>query len=53
MTLNVIKTKLEDSVKSKNYAVQTNALLCKLILYNITVLINAMYELKIQPSLMP
>lgn len=26
-------------------------LLCKLIAYNITVLINAMYELKIKPDL--
>jgi hypothetical protein len=30
---------------------QTNELLCKLIAYNITVLINAMHELKVKSSL--
>ena len=43
-----IKAKLGDSVKSKNFVAQKNELLCKLIAYNITVLINAMYELKIE-----
>ncbi|MEM3470417.1 MAG: hypothetical protein QXZ36_06710 [Thermoproteota archaeon] len=47
-----IKSKLGDSVKSKNFVAQKNELLCKLIAYNITVLISAMYELKIEPKLL-
>ena len=50
-TFHAIKAKLGDSVKSKNYVAQANELLCKLIAYNITVLISAMYELKIEPRL--
>ena len=46
----VIKTKLGDCLKSKNQVSQTNELLCKLIAYNITVLISAMYELKVEPN---
>jgi transposase len=46
-----IKTKLGDGLKNKNFVSQTNELLCKLIAYNITVLINAMFELKIEPNL--
>ncbi len=51
MTLNVIKAESGDSVKSKNYTVQANELLRKLITYDITVLINAMYELGIETDL--
>lgn len=51
-TFFAVKAKFDDSVKNKTFLPQTNELLCKLIAYNITVLINAMYELKIQPSLM-
>ncbi len=50
-TFHAIKAKLGDSLKSKNYVSQANETLCKLIAYNITVLINAMYELKIEPNL--
>jgi len=46
-----IKAKLGDSVKSKNFTAQANEVLCKLIAYNITVLISAIYELKIEPKL--
>lgn len=46
-TFMAIKTKFGDNVRSKNFTAQTNELLCKLIAYNITVLISAMYELKI------
>jgi transposase len=46
-----IKAKLGDSVKSKNFTARANEVLCKLIAYNITVLISAMYELKIDPKL--
>ncbi len=51
-TFHAIKAKLGDSLKSKNYVSQANETLCKLIAYNITVLINAMYELKIEPKLL-
>ena len=50
-TFHAIKAKLGDSLKSKNYVPQANETLCKLIAYNITVLISAMYELKIEPKL--
>jgi hypothetical protein len=50
-TFFAIKAKLGDCLKSKNYVAQANETLCKLIAYNITVLINAMYELKIEPNL--
>lgn len=46
-----IKAKLGDSAKSKNFTAQVNEVLCKMIAYNITVLISAMYELKIEPKL--
>jgi transposase len=49
-TFMAIKTKLGDCLKSKNFVAQTNELLCKLIAYNITVLISAIYELKITPD---
>lgn len=42
-----IKTKLNNYLNNKNFVSQTNELLCKLIAYNITVLIGAMYELRI------
>ena len=50
-TFHAIKAKLGDCLKSKCYVAQANETLCKLIAYNITVLINAMYELKIDPKL--
>lgn len=46
-----IKTKLGDGLKNKNFVSQTNELMCKLIAYNITVLISAIYELGIKPEL--
>ncbi len=50
-TFMAVKFKLGDCLKSKNFVSQTNEVLCKLIAYNITVLISAMYELKIEPIL--
>jgi len=47
-----IKFKFGDCLKSRNFVAQMNELLCKLIAYNITVLISAMYELKIEPNLL-
>lgn len=46
-----VKTKFGDCLKNKTFVSQTNEVLCKLIAYNITVLISAMYELKIDPKL--
>ncbi len=51
-TFHAIKAKFGDCLKNKNYISQANEVLCKLIAYNITVLINAMYELKIEPKLL-
>ena len=45
-----IKMKFGDCLKSKNFVSQTNELLCKLIAYNITVLIGSMFELGIKPE---
>ena len=45
-----IKMKFGDCLKNKNFVSQSNELLCKLIAYNITVLINSMYELGIKPE---
>lgn len=47
----VIKSKFGDCLKNKNLVSQTNELLCKLIAYNITMLISATYELNIDPNL--
>ena len=38
------------SRKSKNHAAPVNELLCKVIAYNIVVLIHEMEELKINPN---
>jgi transposase len=45
-----VKSKVGDSVKSRNFIAQVNEVYCKLIAYNITVLIGAMYELGIQTN---
>jgi transposase len=50
-TFMAIKFKFGDCLKNKNFTSQTNELLCKLIAYNLSVLIGAMYELKIEPVL--
>ncbi|MFA4936477.1 MAG: transposase, partial [Candidatus Methanoperedens sp.] len=49
-TFNMIKAKLGDKLKSKNFVAQKNELLCKLIAHNIIVLIHEMYELGIKPD---
>ncbi len=45
-----IKSKFGDCLKNKNFVSQNNELLCKLIAYNITVLISSMFELGIRPE---
>ena len=42
-TFFAIKAQFGAGLKSKNMIAQTNELLCKVIAYNITVLINAIY----------
>jgi len=49
-TFNMIKAKLGDKLRSKNFLAQKNKLLCKLIAHNIIVLIHEMYELGIKPD---
>jgi len=44
-TFSAIKKKFGESVKSKNRTAQENELLCKIIAYNITVLIHEMIQL--------
>lgn len=45
-----MKKKLEETLKSKNRIAQVNELLCKVIAYNIMVLIQEMHELGIEPN---
>jgi transposase len=52
-TFNMIKAKLGDKLKSKNFIAQKNELLCKLIAHNIIVLIHEMHELGIKPDFCP
>ena len=47
-TFSSIKKKLGETLKSKNRTAQINELLCKIIAYNITVLIQEMHELGIK-----
>ena len=46
ITFSALKMKFGDSLKSKNLAAQKNELFCKVIDYNITVLIHEMFELE-------
>jgi transposase len=49
-TFAAIKKKFGETIKSKNRIAQENELLCKIIAYNISVLIHSMYELGITPN---
>jgi transposase len=49
-TFGAIKKKLGDKLKSKNKVAQENELICKLIAYNLTVVIHEMFELGIKPN---
>lgn len=49
-TFSAIKKKLGETLKSKNTTAQINELLCKIIAYNITVIIQEMHELGIKPN---
>jgi transposase len=52
-TFHMIKAKLGDSLKSKNFIAQKNELLCKIVAHNIMVLIQEVYELGIVPEFEP
>ena len=45
-----IKRKLGETLRSRNRTAQVNELLCKLIAYNITVLIHEMFEHGVVPD---
>jgi len=49
-TFAAIKKKFGENIKSRNRIAQENEMLCKIISYNITVLIHAMFELGITPQ---
>ena len=49
-TFSAIKKKFGENIKSKNHVAQENEMLCKIIAYNITVLIHAMFELGVSPK---
>lgn len=49
-TFSAMKKKLGETLKSKNRIAQENELLCKVIAYNIMVLIQEMHELGIEPN---
>lgn len=49
-TFSAIKKKFGETLKSRKRTAQVNEMLCKIIAYNITVLISAMFELGITPD---
>jgi transposase len=49
-TFSAIKKKFGETLKSRKRTAQVNEMLCKIIAYNITVLIHAMFELGINPN---
>lgn len=49
-TFGAIKKKFGETLKSRKRIAQENEMLCKIIAYNITVLIHAMFELGITPD---
>jgi transposase len=49
-TIGVIKRKFGETLKSKNSIAQENEMLCKILAYNITVLIQEIHQLGIQPK---
>ncbi|MFH0862426.1 MAG: transposase [Candidatus Altiarchaeota archaeon] len=49
-TMNMVKAKFGDKLKSKKYKAQVNELLCKFICHNICVLIQEMHELGVNPT---
>ncbi len=46
----MLKAKFGDSVRSKSDTEQINEALCKVLCYNICVLVQAMHELGVEPA---
>ena len=49
-TFMAVKQKFGETLKSKNTTAQINELLCKILAYNITVLIKCMYSYDVVPK---
>ena len=49
-TFHSIKSKLGETIKSRNRTAQENEMLCKIISYNLTIVINSMFKLGITPA---
>lgn len=45
----MIKGKFGDSIRAKTYTAQVNELLCKVLCHNLCVLVQAIYELNVEP----
>jgi transposase len=52
-TFGAIKKKFGECLKSKNRIAQENEMLCKIISYNITILIKSMIEMGVTPDFCP
>jgi len=50
-TFSAIKMKFSETLKSRNHTAQVNEMLCKIIAYNITVLIREFIEMGADPEL--
>ena len=49
-TFSAIKRKFGGAVRSRRFVAQTNEVLCKVLLHNLSCLVHAMHELGIEPS---
>ena len=49
-TFSSVKRKFGQSVRSKTFTAQVNEILCKILCYNLSCLVHAMYKLGIEPS---
>ena len=52
-TFEAIKRKFGETIMSKNRVAQENELLCKIIAYNLTVVIHSMIEMGVTPDIFP
>jgi transposase len=49
-TFSAVKRKFGQSVRSKTFTAQVNEILCKVLCYNLSILVHAMHKLGIEPS---
>jgi transposase len=49
-TFSSVKRKFGGSVRSKVFTAQVNEILCKVLCYNLSMLVHAMHKLGIEPS---